>query len=393
MTEISQKNLLERYQRLIDLSKELASTFNLDVLLNRIVNAAADLSNASEASILLYDELKGELFFRAATNESAIRGLSVPVESSIAGWIITNREPLIIGDVIQDERHFKNITESIKIQTKSLLGVPLIAKNKVVGALEAINKKVGDFNQEDLEILMTLGAQAAIAIENARLFQQSDLVSEFVHEIRTPLSSIATAAQLLQYPQLPEGKRVKMAKVIQTESVRLSKLAASFLDLAKLESGRSRFNFQRINMSRLLDECADLMDTNAAEEGLTFQKSYSKDMPSLMGDADKIKQAIINLLSNAIKYNTPGGEIFLRSYVEDSNIIIEVEDTGIGIPEEHQSRLFEKFYRVPGTDTLSSGTGLGLTVVKRIVDGHNGTIEVISALGKGTIFRIILSKL
>ncbi|MBU0512719.1 MAG: GAF domain-containing protein, partial [Chloroflexi bacterium] len=104
MPEITQRTLLERYQWLIEISRDLASTFDLDVLLSRIVQAAADLSDASEASILLYDEAKGELFFQAATNEPVMRGLSVPVGSSIAGWIITNRAPIIIGNVQQDER-------------------------------------------------------------------------------------------------------------------------------------------------------------------------------------------------------------------------------------------------------------------------------------------------
>jgi GAF domain-containing protein len=168
MPENSQFSLLERYQRLIEISRGLASTLDLDVLLDRIVHAAADLSNASEASILLYDEAKGELVFQAATNKPQVKGLSVPVGGSIAGWIISNREPIIIADVLKDERYFRNIEKASKVTTQSLLGVPLVTKNKVIGALEAINKKNGGFTSEDQEILMTLGAQAAIAIQNTR---------------------------------------------------------------------------------------------------------------------------------------------------------------------------------------------------------------------------------
>ncbi len=390
MENNQQKTLLERYQSLIKISRDLASTFDLEILLDRIVNAAADLSNASEASILLYDENKNELVFQAATNGPIIRGLCVPVNSSIAGWVIRQQEPIIIGDVSSDERYFKNIEETVKIPTYSLLGVPMIAKDKIIGVLEAINKKDGVFTPEDQEVLMVLGSQAAIAIENTRLFQQSDLVSEFVHELRTPLSSIATAAQLLQYPQLPEEKHIKMAKVIQTESIRLSEMANSFLNLAKLESGRSNYDVKEINIPGLLDECLDLMTTNVSEEGLTLQKEYLQELPPIHGDYDKVKQAIINLISNAIKYNRPGGEIILRSDVQGRNLIIEVEDTGIGIPKDLQGRLFEKFYRVPGSETISSGTGLGLTVVKRIVEGHRGNIKVTSDQGAGTKFTISL---
>ncbi|MHA2428799.1 MAG: sensor histidine kinase [Candidatus Hermodarchaeia archaeon] len=388
MPENSQISLLERYQRLIEISRGLASTLDLDVLLDRIVHAAADLSNASEASILLYDETKGELVFQAATNKPQVKGLSVPVGGSIAGWIISNREPIIIADVLKDERYFKNIEKASKVTTQSLLGVPLITKNKVIGALEAINKKNGGFTSEDQEILMTLGAQAAIAIQNTRLFQQSDLIAEFVHEIRTPLSSITTAAQLLQYPQLPSEKHEQMATIIQTESIRLSEMATSFLNLARLESGRSRFDLQQINIHQLLVECVNLMEMNATQDGLTLSMACPKDLPIINGDYDKIKQAIINLLSNAIKYNRPGGQIFLRSYSEVPNIIIEVADTGIGISSENQNRLFEKFYRVPGSENISFGTGLGLTVVKRIVEGHQGTVTAKSVQGEGTTFKL-----
>ncbi|KPL06544.1 hypothetical protein AMJ86_08180, partial [bacterium SM23_57] len=270
-----------------------------------------------------------------------------------------------------------------------LLGVPLVTKNKVIGALEAINKKNGGFTEEDQEILMTLGAQAAIAIENTYLFQQSDLISEFVHEIRTPLSSITTAAQLLQYPQLPKDKHEQMAKVIQTESIRLSEMATSFLRLARLESGRTRFDFQEINIPHLLVECGNLMEMNASQEGLELTLDYPEDLPVLKGDYDKIKQAIINLLSNSIKYNRPKGQITLRSFVDGENIVIEVEDTGIGISEEYQQRLYEKFYRVPGAENISFGTGLGLTIVKRIVEGHMGTIRSKSVQGEGTTFSMV----
>ncbi|MCJ7701713.1 MAG: ATP-binding protein [Anaerolineales bacterium] len=390
MSESVQLTLLERYQRLIEISRGLASTFDLALLLDRIVHAAADLSNASEASILLYDDNKNELVFQAATNDPVVRGLSVPVGSSIAGWIITNREPIIIGDVSHDDRYFKNIEDTVNIPTYSLLGVPLITKDKVVGALEAINKNEGDFTEEDQEILMALGAQAAVAIENTRLFQQSDLISEFVHELRTPLSSITTAAQLLLYPQLSEEKHVKMAKVIQTETIRLSEMANSFLNLAKLESGRTHFNLQKIEIQHLLDECDDLMGANVAKEGLHFHKVFNQELPCIQGDYDKIKQAIINLISNAIKYNHPGGDIYLKAYRQDTKLVIEVADTGIGIPPEYQVRLFEKFYRVPGSENIASGTGLGLTVVKRIIEGHNGSIKVNSAQGVGTTFTIVL---
>ena len=190
MIDTSQTTLLERYQRLIEISRDLASTLDLDTLLYRIVRVAADLSQAEEASILLYNEAKNELHFQAATNmdSPAIRGLSIPVDQSVAGWIVTHREPIIIRDAQTDSRHYDQIGQAIAIETESLLGVPMIHKDKVIGALEAINKKRGQFDTDDQELLMILGAQAAVAIENARLFQQSDLISEFVFYLVTAMS-------------------------------------------------------------------------------------------------------------------------------------------------------------------------------------------------------------
>jgi signal transduction histidine kinase len=387
-------SLIDRYQRLIRISRDLASTLDLDILLNRIVQVAADLSNAEAASILLFDQSKKELYFQAATNmdEPLLRGLIVPVEGSIAGWIVTHQEPIIINDVKQDNRHYENIAEATQVQTKSLLGVPLKTKNKVVGALEAINKQKGNFTEEDQEILMTLGAQAAVAIENTTLFQQSDLIADFVHEIRTPLSSISTAAHLLHNPNIKEEKRSQLAEVIKEETNRLAVMATSFLDLARLESGRVQFQVQEIDPTALLMECDMLMRGKAQESGLRLTIELETSLPRFHGDYDKIKQAVINLISNAIKYNQPGGNILLKADADPSEVRISVCDNGIGIPPEYINRLFTKFYRVPGTEEYAEGTGLGLSVVKRIAEGHGGSVSVSSKAGEETIFTIHLPK-
>jgi signal transduction histidine kinase len=392
MTDISPKNLPERYQRLIQISQDLASTLDLDTLLYRIVRVAADLCFAEEASILLYDEVKNELHFQAATNldNPIIRGLSVPVDSSIAGWIVKNREPIIIGNVANDQRHFGHINQVADITTKSMLGVPLINKDKVIGALEAINKQAGEFDKDDQELLMILGTQAAVAIENTRLFQQSDLISEFVHELRTPLASINTAAHLLGSPKVGEEKKEQLIDAIQTETTRLSTLATSFLDIARLESGRSQFQIQKFDLGPLLEECASLMQTQAQENQIQLQVILPPEIHPINGDADKIKQAILNLLSNAIKYNQPDGEIVLSAENHQDHVMVKVKDSGIGIPEENLPRLFTKFYRVPGSDQHAQGTGLGLSIVKRIIEGHGGEISVQSRQGEGTTFTIQL---
>ncbi len=225
------------YQRLVAIARDLASTLDLDVLLNRIVHAAVDISDAEAASILLYDDIARQLNFQVATGSDlqTMRGLIVPLDGSIAGWIVTHREAVRIANAHQDARFYQKIEQATRHPTRSLTGVPLINKDKVVGVLEVINKRVGNFTADDEDLLLVLGAQAAVAIENARLFQQSDLVAEFVHELRTPLASIGTATYLLLRPEMAQEQREQMIHNIHAETLRLNTLASSFLDLARLE--------------------------------------------------------------------------------------------------------------------------------------------------------------
>lgn len=392
MTDSARNSLLKRYQRLAEISRDLASTVDLTVLLNRIVQAAADLSNAEAASILLYEESKKQLYFQSATNldEPFMRGLIVPVDGSIAGWIVTHRSPIIILDAQNDPRHFAQIGKITNITTTSLLGVPLIAKDKVVGALEAINKRQGDFSTEDQNVLMDLAAQAAIAIENARLFQQSDLIAELIHELRTPLGSLRTATHILRNKDVSDDQRQKIVQILDDETSRLIEMTSAYLDLARLESGRIEFHSQVFDPHTLLDECINLMDAKVKEYHLELSLSIPDNLPPLKGDRDKLKQVFLNLLSNAIKYNCPNGEIKLSVETLASELVISISDTGRGIREADLNHLFEKFYRAQPTEKLASGTGLGLAISKRIIEAHGGRIDVQSRLGKGTTFLVHL---
>jgi signal transduction histidine kinase len=384
--------LTASFHRLLEISRDLASTLDLNELLYRIVHAAADLCDAEAASILLYDQNRKELHFEVATNmdNPLMRGISVPVDSSLAGWIVTNRQPVLIPDVEKDDRHFGQVGASVNIKIKTLLGVPLIRKDKVIGALEAINKRTGEFSIQDQDLLSALGAQAAIAIENSRLFQQTDLISDLVHELRTPLASLNTAAHLLNRPEISEEQRIRFIQIIQQEISRLSDLTTSFLDLARLESGRAQFRTETFSLKPLLEDCLEIMRSRAEEKNLTLTSTIADGLPDLTGDKDKIKQVILNLLSNAIKYNYPQGRVDLDAKADDTDLIVSVTDTGPGISEENLKHLFEKFYRVPGTEKLAIGTGLGLSICRRIVETHGGRIGVQSQVGKGTTFTVRL---
>jgi signal transduction histidine kinase len=316
----------------------------------------------------------------------------VPLEGSIAGWIVTNRKPVRTTEAHNDPRFFSDIEQTTGFHTRSLLGVPLITKEKVVGALEVLNKKKGEFTDADENLLLVLGAQAAVAIENARLFQQSDLISEFVHELRTPLSSLSTATYLLLRPEISQEQRQQIIYNIHNETLRLNTLASSFLDLARLESGRVQFRMMCFSVNDLIHECKDVMQGKADEEHIQLKVESTDELPLLEADRDKIKQVLLNLLSNAIKYNCPNGSVTVHAEATETDMLIAIRDMGMGIPEDALPHLFEKFYRVREHETKAGGTGLGLSICKQIMQGHNGSIEVKSKVGAGTVFTLRLPR-
>lgn len=392
MPEVDHSSLLERHQRLIEISRQLAATHDLNTLLNRIVQAAADLCHAEAASILLYDEINHQLFFEAATNLEApmMQGLIVPVDTSIAGWVITRRQPVMLEDAQHDPRHFGELGSLTGIQTTTLLAVPMIAKGQAMGVLETINKITGQFTLEDQDVLVVLAAQAAVAIENARLAQQADLIAELVHEVSTPLGSLNAVAYLLLRPEINTEQRQKYVQTILMETTRLAELTSAFLDLARLESGRGRFRIESVELKQLLEECAEVMRGKAAEKEQELNVRIDPNIPTLNADRGKLKQVVINLLSNAIKYTPPHGQITLKGIGKPGEATLHVIDTGSGIPAADLPHIFEKFYRVPGSNQAARGVGLGLSICRRIVEAHGGKIEVSSQLGSGTHFTVRL---
>ena len=384
--------LLKRMERLMEVSRTLASTLELGKLLRKIIEAAKELTDSEAASIMLVDPSTGELRFEAATNmEEIMLGIVIPVEGSIAGWIVTHSEPVVVPDTSQDSRWSQKVDQQTSFVTRSILGVPLVTRDKSIGALEALNKRTGTFNQDDATTLQTLSAQAAIAIINARLFAQSDQIAEMVHELRTPLNSLSASTHLLLRPELPTERRSEIIKTMQRETLRLSQMTTDFLDLAKLESGRMRFTKENFDVRELTDECADVVRQQAAARGIAVQCHVAPAPQTLESDRGKIKQVILNLLTNAIKYNRENGGIIVSTYVtSDSYYSVSVADTGKGIPQEAMAHMFEKFYRVADTENTATGTGLGLPIARKIIEALGGEMGVKSTPGVGSTFYFTL---
>lgn len=382
----------ERLKLLVEISTTLSSTLDLKQLLDMVLDTATNLTKTEYASILLLDQLTGKLHIAATSGALMVENSVVPLEGSMAGWILRNGQPLILDDVVRDGRDYVDVESLGQFITRNMLGVPMVTKGRVIGALEVINKRgKATYSQQDTALLQALASQAAVAIENARLFHQTDLISEFMHEFKTPLMALTAASELLSR-EIVDDKQKELINMIQRETLRLSKMAQDFLDLARLESGRARIKFEPVDLSELIRDVVGLQDPQAAAYGITIYFRVSHTVPVISGDYDRLKQVLLNLTNNAIKYNVEQGRVSIEVRDHDDEVMIAVADTGPGIPEEYQDHLFERFYRIPDKEGFTGGTGLGLSISARILKEHGGRIEVESKLGEGSTFRCYLPK-
>lgn len=387
--------LLARYERLMEISRQLTSTLDLNALLDRIIMAAIELTDTEAASILLLDPQTNELRFEAATDiSSGTRdALVVPKEGSVAGWVVTHGEHVLVTDAPNDPRWFQDVEKSVEMKTRNMLAVPMLAHTKVIGALEALNKKDdAPFTDDDINTLSTLAAQAAVAIENARLFQQNDFIAELVHELRTPLAALKASTALLLRPNLPENRRTDIIVTMERETDRLSKMTTEFLDLARLESGRARLELLPFDILQLVNESVDVVLHQAQERQISVEILGTSVV--LEADRGKVKQVLLNLLTNAIKYNQEQGriDVTLERATDkgEDYLAVAVKDSGKGISKADLAHIFERFYRVADVDGFTQGTGLGLVIAKRIIEAHGGSMWVHSIEGAGSTFTFTL---
>jgi signal transduction histidine kinase len=368
----------------------------LPLLLDLSVEAARQVTDSNDSSILLVDRKSGDLYFEAAAGakKEEIQRFVVPMDSSIAGWVVRHGEPVVIDDAQQDERHFQESDREIAFTTHSLLAVPLVVKGRTIGVLETLNKiDAQAYDQDDVDLLTTMANQVAVAIENAYLFQQSDLISEMVHELRTPLTAILAYSDMLLGSPVSEEQRVQFLETIRSEAQRLTNMTNDFLDLARLSSGRAKLVKSEIDLSTVVQAAANVVRPQARERGIRITVHAPKQLPLVRGDEHRLHQVILNLMSNAIKYNKPQGRVDVTVGVdpEDEGFVrVTVKDTGRGISEHNLAHLFEKFYRVADAEGFARGTGLGLSIAKQIIEVHGGEITVASELGVGSTFSITL---
>ncbi len=387
----------EAMLRLLDISRRLSSTLQLDELLALIMEVSTELTETEVASILLVDEQTGQLHFVASTEGAVPDDMIVPLDNSIAGWVVRNGRSVMLQDVQSDNRFYATIDQDLQFVTQSMLAVPLIANEKVLGALEVLNKQNNaPYTPQDVALIEAVASQAAVAIMNARLFLQSDLLAEIMHELKTPLMAIRSASELMSRPNFPQEKHGELVQMIKREAVRLSKMTQDFLDFARLESGRVQLARDVVDLGLIVRDVARIAESQAAGRGIVIdldlpaELSTSTNGLALVGDGDRLKQVVLNFVSNAIKYNVENGRIHISAQVQDDEVSVAIADTGQGIAPEDRAHLFERFYRVPHSENSAEGSGMGLAIAKKIVKQHGGRIAVDSVVGEGTTFTLHL---
>jgi signal transduction histidine kinase len=401
------KRQAQRLSRILEITQQLTSTLELEPLLQEIIRAAAELTDTEAASILLYDEKAGKLSFAAATgaNSEQLARRTVPVEGSVAGSIFKSGQPMLITEANHDPRHYDSIGKAIDFHTRTILGVPLSIKNHSIGVLEALNKhNDAPFTDEDTQVLSTLAAQAAIAIQNAQMVGalqkaykklgeldklKSDFIAVASHELRTPLALVLGYATMLK--EDAGGAAAEKLDVVVQAALHLRGLIEDMVNLRQLETGKTAPQRLSFNLQELIwNVCADC-DSLATAKGQTIAFQLPPAPLTVSADRAQITIVLDNLLTNAIRFTPAGGRISVQAELRNNEVRVSVIDSGIGVPKAELDHIFERFYQVePHLTRRHGGMGLGLSIAKELVELHGGRIWVESVEGKGSRFTFTL---
>lgn len=375
-------------ENLLAVSRRLNSTLEMRPLLLQIVEVARELTRSDAASILLLENGETLRFAASCGPYTNIEVLEIPIENSLAGWVVQNRQTAIVEDAITDPRMYSLETVGIP---PSIVAAPMLFGDKMIGVLEVLTfAKHHKFTPQDVETMETLASIAAVAVQNTRLFQQNDWISEIVHELRTPLTAILSYAELLERPTLSAERQQQFVHIIQQETERVTSMVNQFLELARLESGRVSMKQQSLELPEIISRSMNVLLPKAREREMHLATRIADSLPPLNGDAERLHQVLLNLISNAIKYSNDGDTITIACDPEPNRVVISVIDTGPGIPEDQLPCLFQRFARLPGSEKRAIGSGLGLSIARQIVEAHGGQIWATSKVGEGSTFAFSL---
>lgn len=399
---------IKREAFLRKINETISSTLDLDKILSSVCNEMLNYFKVDRVAIGKYqsseDLSKSIKIVEALTNKTIPHHqnatLSAKVNDYLNNILLKKGEDLVINNMYEDDipEFYKDFHKNLG--TKSILNVA-IKKGKENWGIMALfhNREYRIWTPEEIDLMHAIAEQIFIAIRQAELYAQSQdaarLKSEFItnvsHEIRTPLNAIIGFAQLIANQDCSKEKHPKYINNISLSANHLLKLVNSILDFSKIESGKMDLYIEKFDSSKIIEEIIASMKSNAIQKNITIDIELTNTV--LNADIIKFKQILLNLLSNAIKFTNNDGKITIRTKPKKKELIIEVEDNGIGITKEDNEKIFKYFRQVDSSPSRNQeGTGLGLALAKKLVELHNGKIGFESKKNKGSTFWFSIPK-
>lgn len=394
-------------------STAASTVLNPDALLNQVVNLAKSRFNLYHAHIYLLDENWNTLLLASGAGEVGAQmvesghAIDINAERSLVARAAREKQPVMINDV-RNEADF--LPNPLLPETRAEMAIPMIVGDRVLGVFDVQSNQLNAFSKEDANIYATLASQIAVALQNARLYQEqaatvtqlreldrlkSSFLANMSHELRTPLNSILGFTEVmlegLDGPLTPNMNND--LKLINKNGQHLLNLINDVLDMAKIESGKMNLIIEKFNLHEIFDEVISITSPQASEKKLTLKVDTESDVDvEVNADRTRLRQVMLNLLTNAVKF-TEKGKITIRAIREGNNVLISVKDTGIGIPPSELEAIFQEFTQVDSSTTRKvGGTGLGLPISRKLVEMHGGKLwaESSGVAGEGSTFFVFM---
>ncbi|HEY6140371.1 MAG TPA: ATP-binding protein [Thermoanaerobaculia bacterium] len=433
-TRTDKARLAQRLASLSSIGNSVSRRYSTDELLPAIWDECSKVIDAAMMNITLVDTEAGELHSVLRVDHGTfLPPFRFPLGEGLTSWVVANRRPLRIGSPAETRVRGLKVYDD-GLATKSWLGVPMIAREHMLGVISLQSYRFNAFTEDDVVLLTAIANQAAVALDDARLYHdlqrlntalearvaertnelretnlrllsadrsKNQFLANMSHELRTPLNSIiGFSGVLLETTKETLAPRLyRFLENIRTAGNHLLVLINDILDLSKIESGKLELNAHAFDLRETVAVVERVMKGIAAQSGISIVTRVDAAMGEVWLDEARIKQVLLNLLSNAVKFSHRGAFVHLsvtRVAAADSilgcdSVRIEVQDRGIGIPPQELDRIFEQFYQV-GDPRASQkrGTGLGLPLARSFVQLHGGTIDVRSTYGDGSTFTVYL---